>query len=43
MKLVSDLGLIQQGESIKFVITNDDAAEHEFLVGDTASQRHRPS
>jgi uncharacterized cupredoxin-like copper-binding protein len=39
MKFVMDIGTIQQGETIKFVVTNNGAGEHEFSVGDTASQR----
>lgn len=36
---VSDVGTIRQGEVIKFVVTNQGAGEHEFSIGDTASQR----
>lgn len=39
MKFVMDVGPIQQGETIKFVVTNAGAGDHEFTVGDTASQR----
>jgi uncharacterized cupredoxin-like copper-binding protein len=39
MELIMDVGTIQQGETIKFVITNRGAGDHEFSVGDTASQR----
>lgn len=39
MKFVMDVGPIQQGETIKFVVTNAGAGDHEFSVGDTASQR----
>ncbi|WP_159713283.1 cupredoxin domain-containing protein [Geminicoccus flavidas] len=39
MELIMDVGTIQQGETIKFVITNKGAGDHEFSVGDTASQR----
>ena len=39
MRFVMDVGSIQQGEVIKFVVTNKGAGEHEFSIGDTASQR----
>jgi uncharacterized cupredoxin-like copper-binding protein len=39
MRFVMDIGSIQQGEVIKFVITNQGTGEHEFSIGDTASQR----
>jgi uncharacterized cupredoxin-like copper-binding protein len=39
MKFIMDLGTIQLGETIKFVVTNNGDGEHEFSVGDTASQR----
>jgi uncharacterized cupredoxin-like copper-binding protein len=39
MRFVMDVGSIQQGEVIKFVVTNKGQGEHEFTVGDTASQR----
>lgn len=39
MRFVMDVGSIQQGEVIKFVVTNEGAGEHEFSIGDTASQR----
>jgi uncharacterized cupredoxin-like copper-binding protein len=39
MKFIMDVGPIRQGETIKFVVTNKGSGEHEFSVGDTASQR----
>jgi uncharacterized cupredoxin-like copper-binding protein len=39
MKFIMDVGSIRQGETIKFVVTNKGTGEHEFTVGDTASQR----
>lgn len=39
MKLVMDIPSIQQGEVIKFVVTNNGSSDHEFSIGDTASQR----
>ena len=39
MRFVMDVGPIRQGETIKFVVTNKGAGEHEFSIGDTASQR----
>ena len=39
MKFVMELPSIQQGEVIKFVVTNDGSTDHEFSIGDTASQR----
>lgn len=39
MRFVMDVGSIQQGEVIKFVVTNQGTGEHEFSIGDTASQR----
>jgi len=39
MKFIMDVGPIQQGETVKFVVTNKGTGEHEFSVGDTASQR----
>ena len=39
MRFEMDLGAIRQGEVIRFVVTNRGAGEHEFSIGDTASQR----
>jgi uncharacterized cupredoxin-like copper-binding protein len=39
MKFVMDVGSIRQGETIKFIVTNKGTGEHEFSIGDTASQR----
>jgi uncharacterized cupredoxin-like copper-binding protein len=39
MRFAMDVGSIRQGETIKFVVTNKGMGEHEFSVGDTASQR----
>lgn len=39
MRFVMDVGPIKQGEVIKFVVTNQGTGEHEFSIGDTASQR----
>lgn len=39
MRFVMDTGPIEQGETIEFVVTNNGSGEHEFSVGDTASQR----
>jgi uncharacterized cupredoxin-like copper-binding protein len=39
MRFEMDLGSIKQGEVIRFVVTNRGASEHEFSIGDTASQR----
>lgn len=39
MKFVMDIPSIQQGEVIKFVVTNNGSSDHEFSIGDTASQR----
>lgn len=39
MRFIMDVPSIQQGEIIKFVVTNQGAGQHEFSVGDTASQR----
>lgn len=39
MRFVMDIGSIQQGEVIKFVVTNQGTGQHEFSIGDTASQR----
>jgi uncharacterized cupredoxin-like copper-binding protein len=39
MRFAMDVGTIRQGEVIKFVVTNQGAGEHEFSIGDTASQR----
>ncbi|MGE3289822.1 MAG: plastocyanin/azurin family copper-binding protein [Geminicoccaceae bacterium] len=39
MRFEMHLGTIQQGEVIRFVVTNQGAGEHEFSIGDTASQR----
>ena len=34
-----DMAPIKQGETIKFIVTNQGAGEHEFSIGDVASQR----
>jgi uncharacterized cupredoxin-like copper-binding protein len=39
MRFEMDVGPIRQGETIKFVVTNEGESEHEFSIGDTASQR----
>ena len=39
MKFVMDIPSIQQGEVIKFIVTNNGSSDHEFSIGDTASQR----
>lgn len=39
MRYVMDLKSVQQGETIRFVVTNKGEGQHEFSVGDTASQR----
>ena len=39
MRYSMDLGSIQQGETIRFVVTNQGEGPHEFTIGDTASQR----
>ena len=39
MRFVMDIPSIQQGEVIKFIVTNKGTGPHEFSVGDTASQR----
>ena len=39
MKIVHDLEQVKLGETIRFVVTNQGAGEHEFSVGDAASQR----
>ncbi len=39
MRLGMDLGPVRQGEVIRFVVTNKGQGQHEFSVGDTASQR----
>ena len=39
MKFIMDVPSIQQGETIKFVVTNKGQGQHEFSVGDTPSQR----
>ena len=39
MKYSMDLRSIQQGETIRFVVTNKGEGPHEFTIGDTASQR----
>lgn len=39
MKILHDLKQVKRGETIRFVVTNKGAMEHEFSVGDTASQR----
>jgi uncharacterized cupredoxin-like copper-binding protein len=39
MRFVMDVPSIQQGETIRFVVTNEGAGEHKFSIGDTASQR----
>ncbi len=39
MRFVMDLGPVRQGEVIRFVVTNKGEGQHEFSVGDTASQR----
>ena len=39
MRYSMDLGSIRQGETIRFVVTNQGEGPHEFTIGDTASQR----
>ena len=39
MRYAMDLGSIRQGETIRFVVTNQGEGPHEFTIGDTASQR----
>ena len=39
MRLIMDLPSIREGETIKFVVTNEGRIPHEFSVGDTGSQR----
>ncbi len=39
MRLVMDLPSVREGETIKFVVTNEGRIPHEFSVGDTGSQR----
>lgn len=39
MRFEMDLAAIGLGEVIRFVVTNEGLEEHEFSVGDTASQR----
>ena len=39
MRFVMDIPSIQQGEVIKFIVTNNGTSDHEFSIGDTASQR----
>ena len=39
MRFVMDIPSIQQGEVIKFIVTNNGSSDHEFSIGDTASQR----
>ncbi len=39
MRYSMDLKSIQQGETIRFVVTNKGEGPHEFTIGDTASQR----
>ena len=39
MKFVMDIPSIQQGEVIKFIVTNNRSSDHEFSIGYTASQR----
>ena len=39
MKFVMDIPSIQQGEVSKFSVTNNGSSDHEFSIGDTASQR----
>jgi uncharacterized cupredoxin-like copper-binding protein len=39
MRYDMDLASIRQGETIRFVVTNKGEGQHEFSVGDTASQR----
>ena len=39
MKFVRDIPSIQHGEVIKFIVTNNGSSDHEFSIGDTASQR----
>lgn len=34
-----DIPSIQQGEVIRFIVTNNGSTDHEFSIGDTASQR----
>ena len=38
MRFVMDLDSIGQGEVIRFVVTNAGALDHEFSIGDAASQ-----
>jgi uncharacterized cupredoxin-like copper-binding protein len=39
MKILHDLEQVKLGETIRFVVTNQGAGEHEFSLGDAASQR----
>ena len=39
MKILHDLEQVKLGETIRFVVTNHGAGEHEFALGDAASQR----
>ena len=39
MRLIMDLPSVREGETIKFVVTNEGRMPHEFSVGDTGSQR----
>jgi uncharacterized cupredoxin-like copper-binding protein len=39
MKILHDLEQVKLGETIRFVVTNQGAGEHEFALGDAASQR----
>ena len=39
MKVLMDLTTVRQGETIKFVVTNEGRIPHEFSIGDTGSQR----
>ena len=39
MRYSMDLKSIQQGETVRFVVTNKGEGAHEFTIGDTASQR----
>ena len=39
MRFDMNLDTIEQGETIRFVVANEGALEHEFAIGDTDSQR----
>ena len=39
MRFAMDLDAVGQGEVIRFVVTNAGAIDHEFSIGDTASQQ----